>query len=355
MAFLQIPGVRITGMAGVVPEQVVRNADYEWIPEKERQAFIEHTGIAERRFTRPGVCASDLGAYVTEQLIPQLGWQKNEVELLVFVSQCRDYILPSTACILQDRLGLSKNCMAFDVPLGCSGYVYGLSVTAGMMTNGCIRKALLIAGDISSYHLAYRDKSVYPLFGDAMTVTALEYTGDAGDRMSFVLQTDGSGFEAIIVPDGGQRNDFSEASLLPKSYGDGIIRTPKNIFLDGLKVFEFSIREVAANIKSLLKQISRTTEDFDQVVFHQANKVLNETIRKQLKLDAAKVPYTLSKFGNTSSASIPLTIVSELREAVSGGRQELLLSGFGVGLSWGSAAIRLDHIVCPPLYEHHAG
>lgn len=351
MAYLNIPNVRITGMAAVVPEKIVSNHDYEFISEKEREAIISSTGIVNRRFAKDGVCTSDMGIFCAEKLITALNWKKTEIELLIFVSQTRDYILPNTACIIQHKLGLSKNCMAFDIPLGCSGYTYGLSVAASLMANGNIKKAILIVGDVSSYELSFKDKSIYPLFGDAVSITTLEHTGNAQDNMSFHLQTDGNGYQAIIIPDGGIRNPVNASSLELKNYGEGVWRTNNNLFLDGLKVFEFTIREVAKNIKQLLTNINKEATDFDYYIFHQANLLMNETIRKQLKLPEQKVPYTLEKYGNTSSGSIPLTLVSELNHQLNHERHDYMLSGFGVGLSWASAAICLDKIVCPPVYE----
>ncbi|MFN8284399.1 MAG: ketoacyl-ACP synthase III [Chitinophagales bacterium] len=351
MAFVSIPNVKITGMAAVIPDKIVSNHDYDFITEKEREAIISSTGIINRRFAKNGICTSDLGIFGAEKLITELNWNKNEIELLIFVSQTRDYILPNTACIIQHKLGLSKNCMAFDIPLGCSGYTYGLSVAGSLMTNGNIKKAILIVGDVSSYELSYKDKSIYPLFGDAVSVTALEYSGNAADKMHFHLQTDGNGYEAIIIPDGGIRNPVTTHSFELKNYSDGIWRTNNNLSLDGLKVFEFTIREVAKNIKQLLNNINKETDDFDYYVFHQANLLMNETVRKQLKLAAEKVPYTLQKYGNTSSGSIPLTLVSELNNQLNNESHNYILSGFGVGLSWASVAVNLDKIVCPPVYE----
>lgn len=352
MAFTQISNVSIKGMAAVVPDQIISNYNYDFLSEKERNAIIQSTGIKERRFTTKGTCTSDLGVYAAEKLISAINWNKSDIDLLIFISQSRDYILPNTACLLQHRLGLSKNCMAFDIPLGCSGYTYGLSVAASLMANGSIKKSILIAGDVSSYTLSKEDKSVFPLFGDAVTVTLLEYTDNSEDIMSFHLQTDGSGYDAIIIPDGGTRNMTDYASLEMKEYENGTRRTNTNITLDGMKVFEFSIREVAKNIKQLLIHINKEVTDFDFYVFHQANLLMNETIRKQLKLPTEKVPYSLEKYGNTSSASIPLTIVTELNKEVNNESHTFILSSFGVGLSWAAVALKIDKIVCLPLLEY---
>jgi 3-oxoacyl-[acyl-carrier-protein] synthase-3 len=353
MAILQIQNVKIKAIAAAVPDQVFHNKDYEWISLKEREILMETTGIRERRFTKSGICTSDMGIFAADKLISELEWNKNEIELLVFISQSRDFVLPNTACLIQSRLGLSKNCMAFDIPLGCSGYVYGLSVAASLLSHGNIKNALLIAGDVASYDLSYTDKSAYPLFGDAVSVTALEYTGNNEDVFVFNLQTDGSGYEAIIIPDGGNRNNITEESLKQIQYEEGIIRTRRNIFLDGMKIFEFTLREVAKNIKQLLAFLNKTTNDYDYFIFHQANLIMNETVRKQLKLTEDKVPYSLENFGNTSSASIPLTIVTQLNQKANTENLNYIFTGFGVGLSWASVSVNLDKIYCPEIYIHN--
>jgi 3-oxoacyl-[acyl-carrier-protein] synthase-3 len=235
--------------------------------------------------------------------------------------------------------------------MGCSGYVYGLSVVASMLSAGHMKKALLLTGEIPLPNISYRDKSTYPLFGDAGAATAIEFSDSATD-IYFNLQTDGSGYKAIHIPDGGMRNyPKPETSFKPEKINDGIIRNRAQIALDGMAVFNFTLREVRPNVKDLLKLSGCEIADVDFFVFHQANRLMNETIRKQLKIDPEKYPYSIDRFGNTSSVSIPLTMVTEIREEIRNSNQKLLLSGFGVGLSWGSCIIDTDHIVCSELIE----
>lgn len=350
MALFSIPNVRIDGVAGCVPKQSVSNRDYDWISEKERELLIKTTGIENRRMAADGVTTSDLCVPATRQLLKELKWEPEEVDLLVFISQSRDYFLPATAIILQDKLGLPKSSIAFDISLGCSGYVYGLSVVASMINSAHIKKALLLVGDISTFSLNYKDKSTYPLFGDAGTATALSYDAEA-PALDFNLQSDGEGYEAIIIPDGGLRNPLQDESFEEKEVDKGIHRTNRNLALNGLDVFNFSLREVAPNIKKLYEFNSTVSSDYDYYVFHQANRLMNESIRKKLKVEPEKVPYSLGEFGNTSSASIPLTIVTELRDQLKEQRR-MLFSGFGVGLSWGSVSVKTDQLVVPELIEY---
>jgi 3-oxoacyl-[acyl-carrier-protein] synthase-3 len=350
MALFSLPGITISGMSAAVPRNKERSADYNWISRKERESLIRNIGVETRRVAAKGTTTSDLCVIAAEKLMDDLHWERSEVELLVFVSQSRDYLVPTTACIVQNRLGLPHSCAAFDIGLGCSGYIYGLSVIGSMMQSGTIKKALLMVGDISTLTTNYRDKSTYPLFGDVGTVTALEY--DAGaPKIHFNLQTDGSGYKALMIHDGGARNVMSRQSFDVKKISKGIYRSHLHLELDGIEVFNFTLREVVPNIKALLGYTAMSLEDMDYVVFHQANRLINETLRKMLRLDPEKVPYSIKDFGNTSGASVPLTMIATLREKLVGGKTELLLSAFGVGLSWGSAILETKNLVIPDLIE----
>ncbi|MFA5417113.1 MAG: ketoacyl-ACP synthase III [Bacteroidales bacterium] len=352
MAFFSVPDIKISGISACVPEDVYCNADYDWVEEKERNTLIKTIGVEQKRHARKGTTTADLCFDAAEKLLEVLPWERKEIELIIFVSQSRDYIIPATAGLLQDRLGLSHSTIAFDIGLGCSGYVYGLSVIGSMMTTGRIKKALLFTGDISTLNTSFRDKSAFPLFGDAGTATALEYKAGASPMM-FNLQTDGSGYDAIIIPDGGIRNFADkDTSFEYLKINEGIYRNGFNIALDGIKVFSFSLREVKRNVHALLEYAQSSLDDVDYIILHQANKLMNETIRKQLKQPVEKMPLSLKEYGNTSSASIPLTLVTRIREEMEHNKNQLLLSGFGVGLSWGSVLLETDQIVCPEILVH---
>jgi len=353
MALFEIPDVRIAGISACVPKKTLLNRDYKWIKEKERDQVIHTIGVETRHVAEPGQTTSDLCFQAAEQLLDKLAWERNDINLLVFVSQSRDYIIPSTSAILQDRLKLPKTCMAIDINLGCSGYVYGLSVIGSLMKTTGLQKGLLLVGDLSNVTSCYRDKSTYPLFGDAGTATALELK-PGHQPMQFNLQTDGSGYDAIIIEDGGVRNIPDRSSFNMKKYGEGIYHSRMQISLNGIEVFNFSLREVVPNIKTTLKHFNRQLDEFDFLVFHQANRLINETLRKMLKADPAKVPYSLRDFGNTSCSSIPLTIVTQIGGALREKPQKLMLSAFGIGLSWGTALVQTDGIIIPEITEQEA-
>jgi 3-oxoacyl-[acyl-carrier-protein] synthase-3 len=343
MAFFNIPNIRINGISSVVPKKVVHNKDYEYVTEVERNFLIKTTGIEEKRHAESGITTTDLGEKAANELLDKLGWKKEDIDILVLVTQSRDYYLPSSAIILQDRLGLPTSCMAFDIGLGCSGYVYGLSVVAQFLQNGQLRKGLLISGDVSTISTNYEDKSTYPLFGDAATATAISFE-DGAEGIPFNLENDGKGYDSIIIRDGGAKNQLNDETTVLKNYGPGINHTAKDLELNGLDVFSFSIKEPPKNITQLLENSNQSKEAIDYFIFHQANKLIIDTIRKKLKIAPEKVPFSLTKYGNTSSASIPLTICDQLSEDSK--NKKMLFCGFGVGLSWGSCIINTKDIVC---------
>lgn len=350
MAFLTVENILLSGIAACVPKNKESNHDYDWIPKQERDLLIKTTGIEFRRIAPKHITTSDMCYLSAESLLQNLEIDRKEIDIILFVSQSPDYFLPATSIILQERLGLSKSTMAFDIQLGCSGYVYGLSVISSLMSTGRFKKGLLLVGDKSSFSPSRQDKSTYPIFGDAGTATLLEYSALA-KPMNFNLQSDGSGAQAIIIPDGGMRNPSTLESDKLVEVGPGIIRNRKNLILDGIEVFNFSLREAAPNLRNLFNYNHTTLLDYDYFIFHQANKLMNESIRKKLKIEPEKVPYSLQNYGNTSSASIPLTMVTELGDKLKNKKSSLVLSAFGVGFSWASAAITADNLICLPLLE----
>ena len=284
-----------------------------------------------------------------EELIQRLGWEKHSIEAVVFVTQTPDYYEPATSCIIQNRLGLSTNCMTLDISLGCSGWVHAMSVISALIQNGTIKRGLLLAGDTPSKNCSVNDKSTYPLFGDAGTATALEF--DEGAKMSFLLNTDGEGYQVIIIPEGGYRNQVTADSLVEKEHGEGIVSSGVHVSMDGMSVFSFAISKVPKSIKAIAEKECVDLEKVDYVLLHQANFFMNEKIRKKLKLTPEQVPYSLKDFGNTSCASIPLTMVTQCKEKLESAKVKNIGCGFGIGLSWGSVLFDTDHIVVPELIE----
>jgi 3-oxoacyl-[acyl-carrier-protein] synthase-3 len=277
-------------------------------------------------------------------LIADLNWDKKEIEVLVFVTQGPDYIAPCTACIIQDRLGLSKECYASELPLGCSGWVYGLSYVVSLLSSGCVKKALLMVGDAR-----LQLPTIDPLVGFAGTVTALEYQ-EGAEGFKFHLGTDGSGYDAIIIPDGGARNQMSPKSFeLEDVNGKQMCRLQSR--MNGMDVFAFAISTAPKSMKKLAAQYDLNLEEMDYCILHQANLQIDEIIRGKMKFPEEKVPMCLYDFGNTSSASIPLTMVSQLKSKIEQKRTKFLCCGFGIGLSWGSVVFDTEGIVLSDLVE----
>lgn len=351
MAFLSLDRVAVKGIAACVPKCVRENAEEPVFGAPEDALkFMASTGIQRRRISDQKTASSDLCFHAAERLIAELDWEKSEIDCLIFVSQTPDYILPATSCILQDRLGLREECYTLDISLGCSGWVYALSVVASLLSSGCMKKGLLLAGDTVSKLCSNEDKSTYPLFGDAGTATALEYGPDNG-KMDFHFCSDGSGYQTIIVPQGGGRNKATVHSFEKQKIEEGIVRTGMDIDLNGMDVFAFGISKAPRSVEALLDKTGTDRTSIDAYIFYQANLFMNEKIRKKLKLTQEQVPYSLRDFGNTSCASIPLTMVTELSDKLSRQAASILCCGFGVGLSWGSVQLTTDKIRVPELIE----
>lgn len=342
MGFLTVKNTAIRAIYSSVPKQVVYTKDYDWITQAERDLFAKTTGIIERRVANESTTCSDLCFQAAAELLKDFKCSE-QIDLILFVSQSPDYFLPSTAVILQDKLGLSKNTLAFDINLGCSGYVYGLSVIGQFLQTGNFRKALLLCGDKSTISTNFQDKSTYPLFGDAGTATLLEYDPTAKD-WGIHLASDGSGKDSIIIEQGHSRHPYGTSQEEYIEYEPGVIRTKKHLALNGIEVFNFALKEVAPSIRQMLEYFNKTVEEIDYFVLHQANKLINESVRKKLKLSPEKVPYSIQEFGNTSSASIPLTICYSIKDEIERDDITLVLAGFGVGFSWGSVVLNTSRI-----------
>ena len=353
MAFFELRNVSIRGVAAAVPERKEYNKDFQNLSEEQLDQYIKTVGVIERRCAvHDGtLCTSDLCFCAAEKVLDELGWNRDEIGLLVFVSHTQDFKLPSTACILQDRLGLSKETMAFDVPLGCSGFTYGLGIAGSIVSQGSINKAILLVGNTQSVYASPEDKATALLFGDAGSAIAVEYDETTTDSIKFHYQTDGSGFDNLIVPDGGCRHPFNEHSADMEEFEEGVRRSRLHEKMDGGGVFSFAYFSVPRSLKALMREFDIHSEDIDYLLLHQANRFMCDGIRKKMKIAEDKAPNNIDRFGNTSGASIPLLMVTELREELINRKLHHLSCGFGVGLSLGSAYFTTDKIVVPDLIE----
>lgn len=348
MAFFHFRNVKVAGIAAGVPSTVVNNLtlDRRISLDYDNAEFVATTGVIERRFDLE-LTTSDLCVKAARQLLHDLSWDSKEVDAIIMVSQTLDFIFPATACILQDKLGCSKECYAEDIQLGCSGWTYGLATVAGLLQNGDIKKALLCCGDARGNYIRYGKDD--PLFGHAGTVTAIEYDeGNEGLKCHF--GTDGSGYDAIIKPQGGARYPLTEKSFEEVEI-DGKKYTGFSTRMNGMDVFSFGISTAPKSVKILAGKYGFDYQEYDYFIFHQANMKMNDMIVKKLKLDKDKVPMCMAHFGNTSSASIPLTIVAQLHGKADAKPTKFICCGFGVGLSWGTIAFKTDDLVISKLVE----
>jgi 3-oxoacyl-[acyl-carrier-protein] synthase-3 len=347
-----ISSVAFRGVASAVPRATRTLEDDAAVFSREAVVKLSaSTGIINRRWAGDGLCASDLCEAAARQLLDSLDWEPSSVDLLIFVSQTGDHQLPATACLLHGRLGLRKSAAAFDIGLGCSGYSYGLLSAASLMQNSDIKRALVLVGDTTSKIIAPEDRSVVPLFGDAGTATALE-RDERAKPMHFVTGSDGTGAGFLMVPAGGARIPRTAETAKRTERESGNFRSDEDLYMDGLSVFWFTLREVPPLIDELFEYSQIDPDDVSAWVFHQANGFMMEHIRKRIKAPEEKFIVDLENWGNTSSASIPLAMTTALRERLDTEPLLLVLAGFGVGLSWSSAVIHTDgHVVAPPLIE----
>ena len=339
MSMLTFSGIGITAMAAAVPQKVIHNYEYtDYFPADQVKDVVDKVGVFERRFADENTCSSDLCFAAAEKLIQDNAINRDDIDLLVFLSQTPDYRMPATSIILQHRLGLSKACAAFDVQLGCAGFCYALSIVYGMMQNGNFNKALILDGETRSKVYSPKDRRSAFIFGDAGAAALIERNESIGKSV-FSLNSDGSRYDLIMIKGGGYRHMSSPETLEEKVVDEyGNIRSDEQGYMRGGDVFNFVIREIPKNIKETLAFSGIDKDDIDYIVFHQANNFINSYIAKKMKLDTNKIPHTIEKYGNTSSVSLPLTIVSELKDKLKG-EKTLLLSAFGVGMCWATGIV----------------
>lgn len=350
MAIIRYHDVGITAMSACVPGEVVSNRDLGYlIPEDKIERVIKSIGVEERRVVADDVCASDLCYKAAKQLMEDNDIDPDSIDVLLFMSQTGDFRIPATAPILQHRLGLSKDTCCIDLSLGCSGFVFALSVAYAYASMEGVNRVLLLDGETFSKICNKKDKVDWPLYGDGATATLIE-KGDFDDS-TFILKSDGSGADAVIIPGGGMRNRANAESLTETVREDGNIRNDLEIYMDGMGVFNFAMSVVPKSVKEICNETGTTLEEIDWLVFHQANKFMTDFFAKRLKFDMDKVPYCIQKYGNTSSTSIPLTIVSELHDKMKYG-DRVVMCGFGAGLSWGVARIVFKCCKFSPVIEY---
>ncbi len=306
-------------------------------------------GLEKRHIVQGNVTTSDLCEVAAVKLLSDMAVDKSSIDSIIFVSQTPDYFQPATSAYLHGKLSLSEECSAFDVNQGCSGYVYGLWLAHMMIETESCEKVLVLAGDTLSKIVNPLDSNVAPLFGDAGTATLVEKSVKKQDSY-FTLHTNGSKFDTIIQPEGAFRKPSKEIINDERIFETNDKRSLKNLYMDGAEVFNFAIQTEPKAIEEILKLSNTTEKDIDYIIFHQANKYIISNIARRLKFPINKTPFeTTGKYGNQSSASIPCTICDAINKEVTKKRVSLVLSGFGVGLSWATCQLQYDRIYCPDI------
>ena len=318
-----------------LPEKVLTNMEIaERFPEWSAEKVASKVGITERHISGDNETAADMAFQVAEKLFKANEGVREQVDFLLLCSQSVDYKLPSSSCILQNRLGLKTSCGAFDFNLGCSGYEYGLAVAKGLIVSGIAKNVLLLTAETYTKYIHPEDKGNMTIFGDAATASLISTEGFA-EIGEFVLGTDGSGAEGLIVKTKGARNPNVTGNKVEDENGN--VQWDDHLFMDGKAIFDFTSEAVPAMTEELLKKENLKQDDIDLWVFHQANKYMINYLRKLMCIDKDKFYVFMDKVGNTVSSTIPIALVEAKKEGRLHGN--VLLAGFGVGLSWGGTII----------------
>ena len=347
MAFLKVENVAIKGISACVPPAIEDNISIPFYAPGEAEQVIAATGIERRHLAGPNICVSDLCTQAAERLIAELGWEKDSIDVLALCTQNPDFRNQPTSFLVHERLGLPDSTMCLDFFHGCPGWVTSLGTASRLISNNNVKRVLLLVGDTVSKDQNMASHESRPLFGDCCTATALEYC-ESAPAMYFNYGTFSDGGKALILTQGGYRNPYNHDTLeielqrragtLPQGQGDD---------MDGMDVFSFAITKVPKLLKKLCAEFEVDLENVDHLVLHQANKLIVDAIAKRLKVPTEKVPLGLREYGNTTSASIPLTIVSECASEYRSSKQKSLVCGFGTGLSVAAAYFETNGIICP--------
>lgn len=327
----------MTAIAACVPSKTVSNYDLGYMMSDDNiSRLVKSTGIEQRRITEPDVTASDLCFRAAEKLIEDNNIDRSSIDMLIFSTVSHDYFLPPTGPSLQHRLGLPETTACIDLLYACTSFIYALSTAYAYVSSTGIKRVLVLVGETMSKLSNPNDKVNFPLYGDAGTAILVEH-GNFGESV-FQLNSNGTGAQHVIVPSRGFRNPLNMDAVSDKEREEGNVRKDIEVTMDGMETFNHAIFSIPKQIKSLMKEAAITVDDIDYLISHQANKLMVEYIVKKTKMDMSKVPFCLQKYGNTSGASIPLTIVSELHDKLDG-EKKLFLSAIGAGWSYGTAYV----------------
>jgi len=351
MALNTIKNIKISGVSVAIPTQKIPVTFYnDTFGEDTILKFIETTGVKSVCRAIPEQTASDLGFEAANNLINKKNIDKEEIGILLFVSQKPDFRSPSSSFLIHNRLGLNKSCLCMDINLACSGFIVALQTIHTLLKNSDAKKALLITADTSHKTLSPFDRTMIMLFGDSGSAILLEKT-DSNIETHFTIKSDGKRFKSIITPSGAYRNQNAPNERV--AWSDGILRSDYDTHMKGMEVFEFSLTDVPKLFKEFLIELNKTPVDYDYFTLHQANLYILKQISRKIKIPMDKIPISLDRFGNNSSNSVPLVLADHF-SAVKPQKLKLFMSGFGAGLSWACADIIIDTEAILPILQTDA-
>jgi 3-oxoacyl-[acyl-carrier-protein] synthase-3 len=329
----------IGGISYYLPEQILSNEELSSIYENwSADKIFEKTGINSRHIAGENENVSDIAVNAALKLFEEYDISPNDIDFVMLATQSPDYILPTTACIVQDRLGIPKSAGALDFNLGCSAFIYGLALSKGLLSSNISKNILLIMAETYSKHINPKDKSTRTIFGDGAAAILISQGEKDGIR-EFILGSDGSGAENLIIPAGGMKLKHSDQTIVELEDENGSTRSKENIYMNGPEIFNFTIKVVPETVNNVLLKNNLVLEEIDLVVFHQANQYMLSYLRKKIKIPEDKFYINLEDTGNTVSASIPIALKMAEQEGRLKKGYKVLIVGFGVGLSWGATII----------------
>ncbi len=329
---------KIKAISYYLPEDILGNDQINKdFPEWSIDKISSKTGIVGRHISDKNEFTSDMAIKAATKLFDEYNISPKEIDFILLCTQSPDYFLPTTACLVQDKLGIPTTAGALDFNLGCSGYVYGLALAKGLISSNVAKNVLLITSETYSKFIHPKDKSNKTIFGDAASATLISTDGFA-DIMDFELGTDGSGAENLIVKNGAIRNPSLTGVDIADEFGN--IKNDNNLFMNGSEIFNFTSNAVPLLINKVLEKNNISNIEIDLFVFHQANKFILNHLRKKLDIPEDKFYIYLENCGNTVSSTIPIALKESIKENKVNGN--ILLAGFGVGYSWGSCIIKIN-------------
>lgn len=343
MAAMKRAFAEIQSIACYLPEQVLGNDELvEAFPHWTKEKIVRKLGIENRPVAAEKETAADMAVIAAETLLENGSCEHEEIDFVLFCTQSPDYFLPTSACIIHERLGLPKACGAFDFNLGCSGYIYGLSLAKGLIETGSAKKVLFLTSETYSKYININDRASRPLFGDGAAATLIAAKTAKEEPIGpFVFGTDGSGADLLIVPAGAHRLPSSIETAIEQSDREGSVRSLNQLKMHGPGIFSFAVDRVPPMVDELLQKSGKSRDDIGSYIFHQANKYMLDRLQELCHLKGTKFFNDVMQRGNTVSSSIPIAMVDAWHSGMLKPNEWVMLVGFGVGLSWGAALVKI--------------